>query len=218
MNLTRKPLPVLLLIAILTGCGSQPAVLKNPTSSPVPTAAVQQTRPPAAGTPAGEGGATMTPENVESAQSFAISSHAFQAWQIIPSKYTCDGVNISPPLEWKNVPAGTKSFALIMDDPDAPSGTFTHWVLFNLPASQLSLAEGASTAPDLKSNHGTTSWRKAAYGGPCPPSGTHHYIFTLYAVDTLLKLPAGSSRQDLVNALQGHILAQAQLVGLYSRS
>ncbi|MCC6146747.1 MAG: YbhB/YbcL family Raf kinase inhibitor-like protein, partial [Anaerolineaceae bacterium] len=110
---------------------------------------------------------------------FVLTSSAFEANGDIPVRYTCDGEDISPPLTWRGAPEGTQNFVLIVDDPDAPLGTFTHWVLFDLPAERSELAEGASSDGALSALHGKTSFGKTAYGGPCPPSGVHHYIFTL---------------------------------------
>jgi hypothetical protein len=128
-------------------------------------------------------------------------------------KYTCDGQDISPPLEWSGTPEGTQSLVLISDDPDAPVGTWVHWVLFDLPADTNSLPEGAQ---DLGTD-GNNSWRRPGYGGPCPPSGTHRYFFKLYALDTALNLEAGASKEQVEKAMQGHILAQGELMGKYER-
>ncbi len=143
---------------------------------------------------------------------FALSSSAFAQGKPIPAKYTCDGLDISPPLAWGDAPMGTQSFALIMDDPDAPAGTWVHWVLFNLPAQTHQLAEKATQGVQ-----GRNSWGRLGYGGPCPPSGTHRYFFRLYALDTLLQLPAGATKEQVLRAMQGHVLAQAELMGVYAR-
>ncbi len=218
MRTGRSFIFLLILTIILTGCSMAGEETGRSMTSPVPASQASPTQPPAAVTPTGKGVSTMTPDTISKEGVFTLTSSAFQPQQKIPTRYTCDGEDISPPLEWKGSPVGTKSFALILDDPDAPSGTFTHWVLYNLPASRFELAEGASTAPELKPNHGMTSWRKTVYGGPCPPSAVHHYIFTLYAIDTTLTLPAGASKKEVLAALQGHILGQAELAGLYGRS
>lgn len=141
---------------------------------------------------------------------FTITSSAFAQGKPIPAKYTCDGLDISPPLAWSDAPSGTQSFALIMDDPDAPGGT---WVLFNLPAQTHQLAEKA--AP--QGAQGRNSWGRLGYGGPCPPSGTHRYFFRLHALDTRLRLPAGASKEQVLRAMQGHVLAQAEWMGVYGR-
>jgi hypothetical protein len=148
-----------------------------------------------------------------------ITSSAFQDGGLIPAKYTCDGADVSPPLQWDNVPQSAKSIALICDDPDAPMGTFVHWVLFNLPAETRQLAEKVAADKTLPSGarQGTSGFGRVGYGGPCPPSGTHRYFFKIYALDTTLDLPAGTRKSDLLKVMQGHILAQGQLVGKYKR-
>ena len=145
-----------------------------------------------------------------------FTSPAFSHNGSIPSQYTCDGANVSPALQWSNEPEGTKSFALIVDDPDAPAKVWVHWVVFNIPNTVRSLAEGASTA---NFGSGSTDFNgKRIYGGPCPPSGTHHYRFTLYALDTMLNdLPAGATKEQLIKAMEGHIIEQTTLVGSYQR-
>ena len=150
----------------------------------------------------------------------SISSPAFKDGERIPAKYTCDGQGISPPLSWGEPPAGTRAFALICDDPDAPSGVFTHWVLFNLPASTRQLPEGVPAQNQLQNGalHGRNDFRRNGYGSPCPPSGpAHRYRFTLYALDKPLDLKAGVSKQQVIDAMKGHILAQGQLTGTYQR-
>lgn len=149
----------------------------------------------------------------------SVNSTAFQENQPIPSKYTCDGQNISPPIRWGSAPEGTRSFALIAEDPDAPSGTFVHWVIYNIPANENSLPEGTPGDKALQSGaqQGTNDFHKIGYGGPCPPSGTHRYFFKLYALDTKLALYEGATRQDLEKAMQGHILAEGQLMGTYQK-
>jgi Raf kinase inhibitor-like YbhB/YbcL family protein len=148
-----------------------------------------------------------------------LKSEPIPPGSLIPSQYTCDGRDISPPLAWSAPPAGTKSFALISDDPDAPAGTWVHWVVWNIPASARSLAEDLPKKESLPEGprQGTTDFGRIGYGGPCPPSGTHRYFFRLYALDTALTLPARTTRQDLEKAMQGHILAQAELMRKYRR-
>jgi hypothetical protein len=150
---------------------------------------------------------------------FEISSAAFAPQGSIPEKYTCDGQDISPPLSWNDPPQGTQSLTLICDDPDAPVGTWVHWVLFNLPADSRSLPASVPARDQLSdgSLHGRNGWRRRDYGGPCPPSGTHRYFFRLYALDTMLDLKAGATKKDVLAAMEGHVLAQAELVGTYSR-
>jgi Raf kinase inhibitor-like YbhB/YbcL family protein len=153
------------------------------------------------------------------AAAFTLSSTAVANNASIPAKYTCDAgmQNPSPPLSWSDPPAGTKSFALIMHDPDAPlPGGFTHWVLFDIPASTMSLPEGFQ--PGSLGVSGTSGFRRLGYGGPCPPSGVHHYHFMLSALNVAtLGLQAGATKADVEKAMQGHVLGTAELVGLYQR-
>ncbi len=148
-----------------------------------------------------------------------IKSSAFGSGEMIPAKYTCDGADFSPPLDWSGSPAGTKSFALVCDDPDAPMGTWVHWVIFDIPPSATMLAEGITREKDLPGGgtQGINDFRKIGYGGPCPPGGTHRYFFKLYALDTMLGLKPGITKDQLLKALRGHILAEAQLMGTYRR-
>jgi Raf kinase inhibitor-like YbhB/YbcL family protein len=146
---------------------------------------------------------------------FQLTSEAFAPGQPIPAKYSCDGQDSSPPLQWSDPPAGTRSFTLIMDDPDAPAGVWDHWLLFNLPADTRSLAERAT--PPAGTRGGRNSWGRTGYGGPCPPRGTHRYFFKLYALDTNLELAAGATKKELLQAMEGHLLAQAELMGTYAR-
>jgi Raf kinase inhibitor-like YbhB/YbcL family protein len=149
-----------------------------------------------------------------------LTSTAFPEAGTIPEQYTGDGQDISPPLEWKDAPEQTKSYALICDDPDAPRGTWVHWVLFNLPATQHELAAGLPVRGQLSdgAKQGKNDFGKIGYGGPAPPRGKpHRYFFKLYAVDTIVDLPEGATKQHLEQALKGHILAQGQLMGKYAR-
>jgi len=150
---------------------------------------------------------------------FELTSSAVAHEEPIPQKYTCDGEDMSPPLEWSDPPEGTQSLALIADDPDAPVGTWVHWVLYNLPAETRALSEAVPSDADLPdgSSNGKNGWRRLGYGGPCPPSGTHRYFFKLYALDTTLDLAAGASKEQLLRAMEGHILAQTELMGTYTR-
>jgi len=148
-----------------------------------------------------------------------VTSSAFEEGGLIPAKYTCDGVNVSVPLRWDSVPEGTKSIALISDDPDAPMGTWVHWVLFNLPAETRELAENIPPDKTLPSGakQGITDFGKTGYGGPCPPSGTHRYFFKIYALDKELDLADGAGKGELIRAMEEHILGQGQLIGKYKR-
>lgn len=143
-----------------------------------------------------------------------ITSSAIQANGNILPQYTADGANMSPPLTFSEIPIEAKSLVLIVDDPDAPSGTFTHWVLFDMPPSILAIPE--NEMPQL-GKRGTNDFGEVGYGGPQPPSGTHRYYFRLYALDTMLELPEGVERQEVEQAMEGHVLQNAELVGLYSK-
>ena len=148
-----------------------------------------------------------------------ISSSAFAEGKMIPKRYTCDGPDVSPDLAWKGVPAGTESLALICDDPDAPMGIWVHWVLFNIPPGESGLPAEIPSDKTLASGakHGTNDFRRLGYGGPCPPGGTHRYFFKLYALDTILDLDSGITKGTLEKAMEGHILAEGQLMGKYKR-
>ena len=148
-----------------------------------------------------------------------ITSSAFEEGGMIPVKHTCDGTDVTPSLAWTSVPEGTKTFALICDDPDAPMGTWVHWVLFNLPANITELPENVPPERELESGamQGMNDFRNIGYGGPCPPGGTHRYYFKLYALDTEIDLEPGTTKQELVTAMESHILAKGQLMGRYSR-
>ncbi|MGH7941737.1 MAG: YbhB/YbcL family Raf kinase inhibitor-like protein [Limisphaerales bacterium] len=147
-----------------------------------------------------------------------LTSAAFADGHAIPKKYTCHGRDISPPLQWKDAPAGTKSIALTCEDPDAPSGTFTHWVIYNVPATAGGFSENVAktaTLPD-GSRQGKNSFGNTSYNGPCPPAGkAHHYIFKVYAVYTTLTLDSAPDKEDLLHAINGHILAKGELTGTF---
>ena len=148
-----------------------------------------------------------------------VSSSAFQPGELIPKKYTCDGEEVSPPIAWSDVPKQTKSIALISDDPDAPRGTWVHWVIFNIPADSKGLPENIqprSTSPD-GSRQGMNDSREIGYGGPCPPSGTHRYYFKVYALNTTPTLESGATKAQLLKAMEGHILGEGEVMGTYKR-
>jgi Raf kinase inhibitor-like YbhB/YbcL family protein len=150
---------------------------------------------------------------------FWIRSASFSNGKSIPGRYTCDGANLSPQLQWQPAPAGTKSFAIVMDDPDAPIG-FTHWLVYNIPPGVRELAEGASTQGAMLqgSVEGMNNFGRSGYGGPCPPRGNpHHYVFRVYALDIRLDLSAGATRKQVDAAMSGHLVAQGQIVGTYQR-
>lgn len=143
-----------------------------------------------------------------------ISSSAFADKAEIPSRFTCDGQDVSPPLAFEAVPPGTKSLALIMDDPDAPGGTWVHWVAWNIPPQTRDIKENSLPTG---TSQGLNDWKRNRYGGPCPPSGIHRYFFKLYALDTTLNLPPATTKTDLERAMEGHLLGQGQLMGTYRR-
>jgi Raf kinase inhibitor-like YbhB/YbcL family protein len=143
-----------------------------------------------------------------------ITSTAFQHNEYIPSEYTCDGINHNPPLTFSKVPKEAKSLVLIVEDPDAPSQEFTHWLVYNIPPATIQILE--NQVP-LGSTLGMTDFGKAEYGGPCPQSGTHRYFFGLYALDTILDLPEGASKEKVQEAMKDHIIESAELIGLYKK-
>jgi len=168
-------------------------------------------RQPTAQAPA----ATPTDDKAE----IKLTSTAFKEGQPIPRTYTCDGVNISPPLEWSGVPKTAKTVAIICDDPDAPGGTWVHWVLYNLPADNIGIVENMPATEKLAAGgfQGKNDFGRVGYGGPCPPSGTHRYFFKIYALDSELPLKGGATKAEAVKAMEGHILLQGQLMGTYRR-
>ena len=152
---------------------------------------------------------------------FSLQSSAFKESADIPKQYTCEGADISPALSWSNPPAKTQSFALIADDPDAPVGTWVHWVVWDLPASATQLPENVAKAAEISGggHQGTNDFKKIGYGGPCPPPGKpHRYFFKLYALDAQLNLRSGATKKDVEQAMKGHVLGQAELMGKYQRS
>lgn len=151
---------------------------------------------------------------------FELKSSAFAPSGMIPRKHTCDGSDLSPALEWTGVPDGTHTLALISDDPDAPMGTWVHWVLYNLPGDESGLPEGISPTETIEQGalQGINDFGRIGYGGPCPPPGKpHRYSFRLYALDEKVSLAPGASKRDLMRALENHILGQAELMGKYGR-
>jgi len=181
-------IPHLLLIAVFPACDSTPPAGTPPTSQPAKEATVS---------------AKMT-----------LKSPAFGPNEAIPRKYTGDGEDTSPPLSWSGAPAEAKQLALIVDDPDAPAKTWVHWVVWNIRAETKEIPAGSVPPGALQ---GRNDFGRPGWGGPCPPSGTHRYFFKLYALDALLPLPSGASKAQLEEAMKGHVLEKAELIGLYRR-
>lgn len=206
---------VMSLAALCVGCGpeSTPAT-SLPKDTPRPPTLVESTAV-----------STLEPiptselEEGDMAMEFILSSTPFAEGDPIPQKYSCDGEDISPPMQWTDPPEGTTSFALIVDDPDAPVGTWVHWVLYNLPADTRSLPEAFPPDANLPdgSKNGENSWGRLGYGGPCPPGGTHRYFFKLYSLNLMLDLAAGATKEQLLQAMEGHVLAESELMGTYTR-
>ncbi len=144
-----------------------------------------------------------------------ITSSAFENNGFIPARYTCQGEDINPPLSWSDIPRGTESLALIVDDPDAPDGAFVHWLVWNIALDTQEIAE--NSVPE-EAVEGANSGGQPSYMGPCPPSGTHRYFFKIYALDTKLSLPAGEDKEILRETMEGHVLGRAQLIGRYQKS
>jgi Raf kinase inhibitor-like YbhB/YbcL family protein len=198
MGKLRYAFPVLILIfvLVLTACGGDKTTTPATTTEPT----------------------TMT--TITGGDEMIITATAFEDGGEIPAAYSCDGQDKSPELNWMNVPEGTQSFALILDDPDAPGGTFTHWVIFNIPAGATGLVENSAKIGELPdgSLQGKNGFGAIGYGGPCPPSGSsHRYYFTLYALDTPLVLASGATKAQVMAAMEGHVLAEAELMGNYQR-
>ena len=190
---------------LLSACASSPAITLEPVSTQAATIAPS----------------TSVPTTSEANMSLQLTSDAFVNGQSIPAKYTCIGKSISPAFSWNEPPTGTQSFALIVDDPDAPGRTYVHWVLFNIPAKTRSLQEDLPiTGKNVDPNAiyvGSNSSGATAYQGPCPPSGTHRYFFKLYALDTTLSLLPGATKEQILKEMENHILAQTELMGTFSK-
>jgi Raf kinase inhibitor-like YbhB/YbcL family protein len=195
---------IFILLVLLAACA--PQVTPTP-EAPLRTTEVPPTEIPPTDAPTAE---------ALPAGDFTLTSERFAEGQPIPEKYSCKGENVSPALAWSSAPKGVKTFALVMDDPDAPGGTWTHWVLYNIPAGTSSLPEAMPATGDT-GEPGINSAGNTYYAGPCPPSGTHRYFFKLYALDTALDFSASPKSADLTAAMQGHILGQAELMGTFSK-
>ncbi|WP_017717909.1 YbhB/YbcL family Raf kinase inhibitor-like protein [Kamptonema formosum] len=163
---------------------------------------------------------TGSPSQPQTATTMKLHSTAFDPNNLIPAKHTCDGQDISPPLSWDDPPAGAKSLALICDDPDASRGSFIHWLVYDLPALAHQLPEGVPKQPKLATGgvQGKNDFGSIGYGGPCPPTGTHRYVFKLYALDKQLGLQPGATKAQVLKAIEGHNLGTAELIGRYARS
>lgn len=190
------------------------APTETATAVPTETATIQPTRSAEA-----DPTDTKAPPTPVPVQAFGITSPSFAHEQMIPVQHTCDGKDTSPELAWTTPPPGTKSLVLIADDPDAPGGTWVHWVLFNIPADAAGLTQGVPADEQLPdgSIQGKNSWPRTGYSGPCPPSGTHRYYFKLYALDTILSLDASATKEHVIEAMTGHALAETELMGTYTR-
>lgn len=154
--------------------------------------------------------------SIGNVMAFTLESSAFKDEASIPKIYSCDGENISPPLQWRDVPSNTKSLVLIVDDPDAPAGVWDHWILYNLPATTTQLSENLKNLP-AGTLVGKNSHGEIKYNGPCPPDREHRYFFKLYALDTVLNLPKGATSKEVEEAMAGHIVGTAELMGRYKR-
>lgn len=194
---------MIIVVLTLAACGGGDATPPPTLPEPIPS-------PTAPASP------STLPEPIPS-PTMVITSMAFADGEPIPQRYGCDGQDISPELRWSGAPEGTMSLALICDDPDAPGGTFTHWVVYNIPGGGSgTLTEGLSRPGDIL--QGRNSFGETGYGGPCPPrSSMHRYLFTLYALDTVLELAPGANKTQLLDAMEGHILAEAVIMGTYQR-
>lgn len=193
----RKPkaitLLLLMMLLVVTGCATRPQV------------SAQNSAP------------TSTPQSTN--VSIKLTSTAFKEGEPIPRQYTCDGVNVSPSFEWSGVPKPAKTLAIVADDPDAPAGTWVHWVVYNLPADNIGMVENLPATENLKAGgfQGKNDFGKIGYGGPCPPSGTHRYFFKIYALDSELPLKAGATKAEVEKAMEGHVVSQGQLMGTYRK-
>jgi Raf kinase inhibitor-like YbhB/YbcL family protein len=203
-------LPFMTIVAVglgVAGC-EQAEQTAEPTAQPEVTEPAQP--------PADE---TSQPQEKEGEvmATLQVTSPSFAHEGAIPLEFTCDGADVSPALSWTAGPEGTQSYALIMDDPDAPRGTWVHWVAWNIPRPSLVDAIPAQEALDDGTMQGMNSWPKCGYGGPCPPSGTHRYYFKVYALDATLDLPPSTNKEALLKAMEGHVLAEGELMGTYQR-
>jgi Raf kinase inhibitor-like YbhB/YbcL family protein len=198
------------LLMVLAGCAPAPDAPEEPTQVPeslqeIPIAPTTSSLPQSEEADDNQEG--------ELPMEMSLTSPAFNDGEAIPILYSCDGEDLSPDLDWFGIPEGTETLVLIMDDPDAPGGTWVHWVLYNIPADMPGLQQGITGV----GVDGINSWNRTGYGGPCPPSGTHRYFFKLYALDIRLDLDTGADKQTLLDTMESHILGQAELMGTFTR-
>ncbi|MCL5429425.1 MAG: YbhB/YbcL family Raf kinase inhibitor-like protein [Chloroflexi bacterium] len=201
-----KWLCAVMLVVVLTACVQAPVTIA--TSTQVPDT---ENTPKAT---------AAMPDPTEAAMPFELTSPSFEEDGLIPRYFACTGTNQSPELNWNDPPTGAQSFALVFDDPDAASGSWVHWVMFNVPAESRGLAAGISPSATFEDGtiQGTNSWGRLGYGGPCPPEGsTHRYVFILYALDAVLDLSPEAMKEDLLAAMDGHVLAEAKLSASFGR-
>ena len=208
MSQTSAKIMFPILAAVVLGACAPAA---NPTSAVQPTLAAQ---PSAAQT------ATSQPSDIPLPLPFALTSSAFGPEGVVPDRYSCKGADISPELSWGDEPPGTQSLVLIFDDPSTGGGSWVHWLVYDLPPAARGLPEAVPAGEEIAGGgtHGSNSWGALEYGGPCPPQGTtHRYVFTLYALDTALDLEPGADRGELLAAMEGHTLAEAELAASFTR-
>ena len=203
---------VLLISAALPAC--------SPSTQLAPAATTAAPEPSlAAAQPSNSEQTQSDPDQEGTNMTFQLKSSAFSHGEPIPRVYSCDGENVSPPLTWTDPPAGSEALVLIMDDPDAPSGDFVHWVLYGLPAEAGSMPQAVAAEENRQdgSRQGNNGRGQIGYTGPCPPGGTHRYFFHLYAVDNQINLAAGEAKQAVLQHIDGHVVATAELMGTFSR-
>jgi len=210
-----KQLSILILLCCLALIAAGCAPAADPAEDPAPVMeeeAVEEVIPTDTPLPPTEEPEEEAEDEEPAMVEMTLISPAFAQDEAIPLQFSCDGDDLSPALAWTGIPEGTASLVLIMDDPDAPVGTWDHWLLFDMPPDLEGLAQGATAGTE-----GNNSWNQTGYGGPCPPGGTHRYFFKLYALDITLDLPAGTAKGALEAAMEGQILGQTELMGTYTR-